>query len=143
MWLSCPSVRCPLSHGSCALGSRTRPHSPPAPIPLPCSYLAPIPLCHAPWRSSGEEDDEEEDLSNNKIVQFCKSLMSFTDTYDGDKFFTTQVLRGRWLPPLLLLVSVCKLPLPLLLLDWARRRRPAVEQMSGCVAACRPVRLCS
>lgn len=56
----------------------------------------------------GEEDDEEEDLSGNKIVQFCKSLMSFTDTYDGDKFFTVQ--NGtRVATPLLLVLLVVEL----------------------------------
>ena len=45
------------------------------------------------WCSTSEEEDEEDDLSNNKIVQFCKSLTTFSDTYDGDKFFTMQV---RW-----------------------------------------------
>lgn len=59
--------------------------------------LGPDPAVHPPPPpcSGGEEDDEEEDLSGNKIVQFCKSLMSFTDTYDGDKFFTVQVRRRR------------------------------------------------
>lgn len=51
-----------------------------------------------PTRSSGDDDDEEEDLSSNKIVQFCKSLMSFSDTYDGDKFFTVKVRRRRGWP---------------------------------------------
>lgn len=44
--------------------------------------------------STREEEDEEEDLSNNKIVQFCKSIMSFSDTYDGDRFFTVKVRRA-------------------------------------------------
>jgi hypothetical protein len=55
-----------------------------------CLLLLPGLLC-----SMGEEEDEEDDLSNNKIVQFCKSLTTFSDTYDGDKFFTMQV---RWGP---------------------------------------------
>ena len=46
------------------------------------------------WCSTGEEEDDEDDLSDNKIVQFCKSLTKFTDTYDGDKFFTMQVRGG-------------------------------------------------
>ena len=39
---------------------------------------------------TGDDEDDDDDLSNNKIVQFCKSLMSFSDAYDGDKFFTVQ-----------------------------------------------------
>ncbi|KAL4438500.1 hypothetical protein ABPG77_000148 [Micractinium sp. CCAP 211/92] len=57
---------------------------------------------------SGDDDDEEEDLSSNKIVQFCKSLMSFSDTYDGDNFFT--VKDGvRMATPLLLVLLVVEL----------------------------------
>lgn len=66
---------------------------------LPYSRAAPIALLltlpcppHLPARSGGDEE-EEEDLSGNKIVQFCRSLMSFTDAYDGDKFFTAAVSR--------------------------------------------------
>lgn len=55
-----------------------------------------------------EDEDEEEDLSNNKIVQFCKSIMSFSDTYDGDRFFT--VKDGvRVATPLLLVLLVVEL----------------------------------
>lgn len=57
---------------------------------------------------AAEDDDEEEDLSSNKIVQFCKSLTSFSDTYDGDKFFTVQ--NGvRVATPLLLVLLVVEL----------------------------------
>lgn len=52
--------------------------------------------CTPPASSAGGEEDEEDDLSDNKIVQFVKSLMSFSDTYDGDKFFTMQASRARW-----------------------------------------------
>ncbi|PSC74363.1 thylakoid membrane chloroplastic [Micractinium conductrix] len=57
---------------------------------------------------AGGEEDEEDDLSDNKIVQFVKSLMSFSDTYDGDKFFTMQ--NGvRVATPLLLVLLVVEL----------------------------------
>jgi len=35
-----------------------------------------------------EGDDEEEDLSQNAIVQFTKNYLPSTDVYDGDRFFT-------------------------------------------------------
>lgn len=39
----------------------------------------------------GDEDmdGEEEDMSENKIVQFSRNLIDSTDTFDGDRFFTT------------------------------------------------------
>lgn len=61
---------------------------PPGDLPPPILIVT---RC-CPCRAGGDEE-EEEDLSKNKIVQFCKSLMSFTDSYDGDKFFTMQVKR--------------------------------------------------
>jgi len=36
---------------------------------------------------AGDEEDEE-DLSQNSIVNFSKSLLSFSDSYDGDRFWT-------------------------------------------------------
>jgi TerC family integral membrane protein len=35
-----------------------------------------------------EEGDGEEDMSENKIVQFSRSLIDSTDVFDGDRFFT-------------------------------------------------------
>jgi predicted tellurium resistance membrane protein TerC len=35
-----------------------------------------------------EEGDGEEDMSENKIVQFSRSLIDSTDFFDGDRFFT-------------------------------------------------------
>ncbi|KAL4853820.1 Thylakoid membrane protein TERC [Chlorella vulgaris] len=56
----------------------------------------------------GSEDDEEEDLSENKIVQFVRSIVTFSDAYDGDKFFTVQ--NGvRVATPLLLVLLVVEL----------------------------------
>lgn len=45
----------------------------------------------APACRPNDDDDDEEDLSSNKIVQFCKSLFTFSDQYDGDNFFTVKV----------------------------------------------------
>jgi TerC family integral membrane protein len=36
----------------------------------------------------GSEEDEEEDLSENQIIQFSNKLISSTSTFDGDRFFT-------------------------------------------------------
>ena len=69
-----------LSLGCSGHGLLWLPHSPPDRL-----LLKPTHAC-----SSGDDEDDDEDLSNNKIVQFCKSLTSFTDSYDGDKFFTVQ-----------------------------------------------------
>ncbi|KAL4424113.1 hypothetical protein ABPG75_001414 [Micractinium tetrahymenae] len=57
---------------------------------------------------SSEDDDEEDDLGSNKIVQFCKSLMPFSDSYDGDRFFTVQD-GVRVATPLLLVLLVVEL----------------------------------
>lgn len=57
-----------------------------------------------------EEEDEEEDLSNNKVVQFSKSLFDFTDQYDGEKFFTTEKIGGKTMAtPLLLVLLIIEL----------------------------------
>lgn len=36
----------------------------------------------------GDEDEDEEDLSENSIVAFSRNLIESTDNYDGDRFFT-------------------------------------------------------
>jgi len=36
----------------------------------------------------GGEDEEEEDMSENSIVQFSNRLIDSTDEFDGDRFFT-------------------------------------------------------
>lgn len=33
--------------------------------------------------------EEEEDVENNAIVKFARGLLPFSDSYDGDRFFTT------------------------------------------------------
>ncbi|KAI8465503.1 MAG: integral membrane protein TerC family-domain-containing protein [Monoraphidium minutum] len=35
------------------------------------------------------KEDEDEDLSSNKIVMFCRRLLPVSDHYDGDRFFTS------------------------------------------------------
>lgn len=34
------------------------------------------------------EGDEDEDLTDNKLIAFASSTLDATDSYDGDKFFT-------------------------------------------------------
>lgn len=53
-----------------------------------------------------EGGDDDEDLSNNAIVRFSRSLFTFTDAYDGDKFFTTLADGTRAATPLLLVLLV-------------------------------------
>ena len=36
----------------------------------------------------GDDDDEDEDLSDNAIVKFTKNIMGSTDQFEGDNFFT-------------------------------------------------------
>mmetsp|Transcript_33260 Transcript_33260/g.53941 ORF Transcript_33260/g.53941 Transcript_33260/m.53941 type:complete len:423 (-) Transcript_33260:439-1707(-) len=48
-------------------------------------------------------NDEEEDLSENKIVQFAKGLFSFSDHYEGNRFFN---LAGQATPLLLVLLVI-------------------------------------
>jgi TerC family integral membrane protein len=57
----------------------------------------------------GEADDEEEDLSNNSIVKFCRKLFTFTDAYDGERFFTTLADGTKAATPLLLVLLVIEL----------------------------------
>jgi TerC family integral membrane protein len=55
---------------------------------------------------SGEEDDEEEDLSQNQIVQFSNNLIKSTDKFDGDRFFTLVEGVKTATPLLLCMVAV-------------------------------------
>lgn len=54
-------------------------------------------------------DEDEEDLSNNKIVRLCRSLFTFTETYDGDKFFTTLSDGTKAATPLLLVLLIIEI----------------------------------
>ena len=54
------------------------------------------------------DPDEEEDLENNTIVRFCRRLISVSDHYDGNRFFTQQ--KGMMVAtPLLLTLAVVEL----------------------------------
>jgi len=55
---------------------------------------------------SGGDDDEDEDLSGNSIVQFSKSLLSFSEKYDGDKFWS-ELENGAKVATPLLLTLIC------------------------------------
>ncbi len=37
----------------------------------------------------GDEDDDDEDLSDNAVVKFCRRFIPTSDHYDGDRFWTT------------------------------------------------------
>uniref|UniRef100_A0A0G4HEW7 Uncharacterized protein n=1 Tax=Chromera velia CCMP2878 TaxID=1169474 RepID=A0A0G4HEW7_9ALVE len=41
------------------------------------------------WK--GDDEDEDEDLSDNKIVQLAKAVIPFQDKFDGDRFFATTI----------------------------------------------------
>ena len=51
-------------------------------------------------------EEEEESLENNKIVQFLKSQIEFSDQYDGNNFFTTLENGRKVATPLLLVLLV-------------------------------------
>jgi TerC family integral membrane protein len=51
-------------------------------------------------------DEEEEDLSENSIVQFSKKLLKSTDKLDGDRFFTIENGEKLATPMLLCLIAV-------------------------------------
>lgn len=52
------------------------------------------------------EEEEEEDLSENGIVQFATQLVDSTDSYDGDRFFTVVDDVRKATPLLLVLVCI-------------------------------------
>lgn len=54
---------------------------------------------------SGEDDDEDDDLSENEVVKFASSIVKSTKEYDGDNFFTMVDGVKRATP--LFLVVVC------------------------------------
>lgn len=53
-----------------------------------------------------EGEGGEEDLADNQIVKFARSLITTVDTYDGPNFFTEVPGQGRVATPLLL-VLIC------------------------------------
>jgi TerC family integral membrane protein len=54
----------------------------------------------------GDEDDEDEDLSDNAIVKFANNLFSSTDQFDGDNFFTEIDGIRKATPMLLCMIAV-------------------------------------
>lgn len=54
----------------------------------------------------GGEEDEDEDLEKNGIVKFSRTLLPFTDKYDGDRFFTMENGIKLATPLMLVLLSV-------------------------------------
>ena len=55
---------------------------------------------------AGEDEDDDEDLESNAVVKFAKLFLKTTDSFDGDKFFTT-TKEGLKLATPLLLCLVC------------------------------------
>jgi Integral membrane protein TerC family len=54
----------------------------------------------------GGDEDDEDDLSENQIVKFSNSLISSTDRFDGDRFFTEVDGIRKATPMLLCMVAV-------------------------------------
>lgn len=50
----------------------------------------------------GNEEEEEEDMGENKIVQFSRNLFDATEEFDGDRFFTA----GKATPLFICMVAV-------------------------------------
>jgi len=75
--------------------------------PILLVFAAILLFSSAKLLTSDEED--EEDLADNKIINFSKSLFDFTDEYDGDKFFTTVEGGKQVATPLLLVLLVIEL----------------------------------
>ena len=57
----------------------------------------------------GGDEEEEADLQNNAVVRLCRRVITVTDTYDGDKFFTAAADGARVATPLLLVLAVIEL----------------------------------
>jgi TerC family integral membrane protein len=58
---------------------------------------------------SANDEDEEEDLSDNAIVKFCKSSIKSVDQYDGNNFFSVLADGTKAATPLLLTLAVIEL----------------------------------
>ncbi len=54
----------------------------------------------------GEDEDDDEDLSENAIVKFANNLFSSTDQFDGDRFFTEIDGIRKATPMLLCMIAV-------------------------------------
>merc|ERR1712028_206429 len=55
---------------------------------------------------AGDDSDDEEDLNENQIVKFANNIMSSTDQFDGDNFFTEIDGIRKATPMLLCLIAV-------------------------------------
>lgn len=55
--------------------------------------------------STGQEEEEEEDLSDNQVVKLVNKFVKSAPDYDGDKFFT--MVDGEKLATPLLVVLIC------------------------------------
>ena len=53
-----------------------------------------------------DDDEEEEDMGENKIVQFSRNLIDASDSFDGDRFFTIEEGIKRATPLLICMVAV-------------------------------------
>ncbi len=53
-----------------------------------------------------EKDDDDGDLSNNRIVRLARRLLPFSDNYDGNRFITVQNGAKKATPLLLVLIVV-------------------------------------
>lgn len=51
-------------------------------------------LIFSSYKLLSEGEDDEEDLSDNKLVAFASSVLDATDSYDGANFFT--VVSSSW-----------------------------------------------
>ncbi|XP_024391222.1 thylakoid membrane protein TERC, chloroplastic [Physcomitrium patens] len=63
-------------------------------------------LLFSAYKLFGDEDGDEEDLSNNFIVNFCQKLIPVTSTYDENNFFTIEDGFQKATPLLLTLAVV-------------------------------------
>lgn len=54
----------------------------------------------------GEEEDDDEDLSENAIVKFANNLFKSTEKFDGDRFFTMEDGVRTATPMLLCMIAV-------------------------------------
>jgi len=53
-----------------------------------------------------EGDDESTDLSQNYVVQLCRNSMKFSESYDGDRFFTLEDGISKGTPLLIALIVI-------------------------------------
>jgi len=71
-------------------------------------FLAAIVLLWTAVQVFAGEEDDDEDLSENGIIKFCKRFMPVTHEYDGANFFT-ETPDGKMMTPLMLVNVVINL----------------------------------